>query len=108
MVADGHFCDARAHGVNDAGALVAEDDRLWYREQLIPHRDVGMAYTGRDNPDTDFAGTRRIELQSLDRERRMRCPGDGCFYLCHRWYACDVRQSRETPAAPLSNRTCHR
>src|SRR5262249_52525209 len=67
--------DAGADFLDDAAALVAEDDREHAFGIGAGQREcVGVADTGRDDADEDFAGFRTFEIDLLDAQRLARFP----------------------------------
>ena len=54
VVAGRDLGDAAAHGLDDAGALVAEHDRQRHRVHLVPDDEVGVAEPGGDDADHDL------------------------------------------------------
>src|SRR2546422_34273 len=60
-----------ADRLDDAGALVPEDDRAVEREPANPVNDVQIAVThpGRDGAYQDLAAPRLVDIDRLDRQR---------------------------------------
>jgi len=61
--------DARADGLDDARALVAEDDRQGIGERPLDHLEVGVAEPARVDADQDVRRLERSQLDRLDHER---------------------------------------
>ena len=68
-VAGGDARDARAHGADDARAFVTEDHRQRYRPVATRRMQIAVAHAGRLHVDQDLAGSWRVEVQRLDRQR---------------------------------------
>lgn len=73
--------DALAHGLHDAGALVSQHHGLRGRQHAVTDDEVGVADARRDDANEDLARSRIIELERLERQRGVRCAGDGCANL---------------------------
>ena len=61
------FVTPLADGLDDAGTLVPEHDRLRRRQHAVADDEVGVADTGRDDPDEDLARPWVVELEHLER-----------------------------------------
>src|SRR3989442_1045014 len=61
--------DPGADGLDDARALVAEDDRRRVRDRAVDHAQVGVAEPGRLDRDADLAGAGVLDAHVLDRDR---------------------------------------
>ena len=71
------FCTAAAHGLDDAGAFVAEHDRQRHRVHLVTDDQVGVAQPGRDDADEDLVVSRRAEIRRLEVEGALRADDRG-------------------------------
>ena len=70
MVTGHELGDARPGLLHDAGSFMAKHDRLGNRQMLVAHDDVGVADAGGDDADQDFACTRLLEVEGLERKGR--------------------------------------
>ena len=93
-VARGETADARADGLDDAGALVPEHRRpAPVAEVAVGEADVGVAHARRRDPHQHLARVRRVEGQRLDAQRRARLVQHGGADL-HQATRCSSRRSR--------------
>ena len=76
MVAGHHFADAASHLLDDARALVPQNDRLRHRKHLIAHRHIRMADAGGDEAHQNLVVARLGQFQNLQRHRHGRRAGD--------------------------------
>ena len=72
-----------ADRLDDAGALVPEHDRPVEREasDAVDDMQVAVADAGRDGADQHLAPRWRVDIDRLDRQRRVRLAEDGGFDL---------------------------
>ena len=75
-IADLEVRDARAQRLDDAGDLVAEDDRGGDGKAASVRVSVGAAQAHRDDTDQDLAGAGRDARQAAELERRARAAED--------------------------------
>src|SRR5712691_9102439 len=73
----------RAHRLDDAGALVAEDIWSIQREPPEPIHDVEVAVAdaGRGGADEDLAAPRLVDVHRFDRQRLVHLPEDRGLHL---------------------------
>ena len=68
MVAGLHLGDARANFLDNAGALMAEHDRLRHRIHLVADNHVGVAHAGGYDADQHFVVARLAHAQLFNGE----------------------------------------
>jgi hypothetical protein len=59
-------CDGRAYGLDDSGALVAQDCRKRVADLSVGPGDVRVTDTGRSEPHQHLVGTQRRQLELHD------------------------------------------
>src|SRR5262249_34377746 len=77
--------DVLADLLDDPGTLVPEHDRRGERQLHLLHGQVGVAHAARGELHHDLVGTRRLQLQRIDRERLVEVVEYCASY--HRWVA---------------------
>ena len=70
----------RTNALDDAGALVSEDDRFRATVPLV-NVDVGMIDAARDDPHEYLTPTGLLDLENFQRRRAGCVPRDGRLYL---------------------------
>ena len=81
MVADGQPGHPDANLLDDAGPLVAADDRVPDRDVAGAQVVVGVAQPGGGEPDKHLAGLRLVEVELDDLERLADVPQHRCSRL---------------------------
>ena len=66
MIADLHAGDVRPDRLDDAGALVPEDDRRRVRHDALDVVKIAVADAARDVADPDLVGARLLQVEHLD------------------------------------------
>jgi hypothetical protein len=61
-----HRGDSGTDRIHDTRAFMAEDDRQWCREKLVPHHHVRVANACGDHTDAHFCRSRRLEQDILN------------------------------------------
>ncbi len=77
MITRHHRGDALADFLDDARALVTEDDGRFHREVALHHVEIAVADAGRHHPHRDFPRARWQNLYGLEHERFLGLIEDG-------------------------------
>src|SRR5262249_46540417 len=83
LPADGRRIEARTDRLDDARALVAEDDRARADPVAVADVQIGVADAGGGQADEDLARARLVEPQRLDGRPRAGALDDGGLDLAH-------------------------
>src|SRR5438067_7862188 len=83
VVAGAQRRDVAADGLDDAGTLVSEDDRAIERPASHPVDDVqiAVAHAGGGGAHEHLAAPRLVDLDRLDRQRRVGLAKDGGVHV---------------------------